>query len=230
MHATRNTNTGGREEATGADYAAPDATGRPPARSAFAARRLPGTPSPVITRQERGSKGRKGRGAQAFEKTTTCAQMSSPVMVGEAGVEPAWADGPGDFKSPRPDSQAFAGALVTNSDSRRAAHLQRAEQNAAPNTDLPTDLTQVTTAWPALPKHIKAAILALIQTAAGTVGVLVFVCLECEHKGNRPSEAVRGDLGDEWANPTPEGAQTRYGPTVTAWGDPGGRNGGDDEG
>jgi len=43
--------------------------------------------------------------------------------------------------------------------------LQRAEQNAAADTDLPPDLTQVTTAWPALPQHIKAAILALIETA-----------------------------------------------------------------
>jgi hypothetical protein len=51
-------------------------------------------------RQRRRDRGRKGQGAQAFEKATTCAQMSSPVMVGEAGVEPAWADGPGDFKSP----------------------------------------------------------------------------------------------------------------------------------
>ena len=108
---------------------------------------------------------RNGRGAQAFEKATTCAQMSSPVMVGEAGVEPAWADGPGDFKSPPPDSQAFAGALVTNSDSPRAAHLQRAEQNAAADTDSPPDLTQVTTAWPDLPEHIKAAILTLVQSA-----------------------------------------------------------------
>ena len=118
---------------TGTDDAVPDPKVGCPARSAFAARRLPGT--------------------------------SSPVMVGEAGVEPAWADGPGDFKSPPPDSQAFAGAIVTNSGSRRAAHLQRTEQNAAADTDLPPDLTQVTTAWPDLPEHIKAAILTLVQSA-----------------------------------------------------------------
>jgi len=45
--------------------------------------------------------------------------------------------------------------------------LQRAERPDDPveAVSAPSDLTQVTTAWPALPKHIKAAILALVQTA-----------------------------------------------------------------
>ena len=43
---------------------------------------------------------RNGRGAQAFEKATTCAQMSSPVIVGEEGVEPSPGFARGDFKSP----------------------------------------------------------------------------------------------------------------------------------
>jgi len=86
--------------ATGTEDAAQGPTEGRPARSAFSARRLPRAPSPVMTPQERGSKGRKARGAQVLGKVATCGHLSSPVMVGEEGVEPSWAKGPGDFKSP----------------------------------------------------------------------------------------------------------------------------------
>jgi len=54
--------------ATATEDAAPDPTEGRPARSAFSARRLPEIPSPVITRQEQGLNGRKGRSAQALKK------------------------------------------------------------------------------------------------------------------------------------------------------------------
>jgi hypothetical protein len=49
-------------------------------------------------------------------------------------------------------------------DSRKSISTSQATQIDAPN--LPPDLAEVVTVWPELPEHIKAAIKALVQSAA----------------------------------------------------------------
>jgi len=71
--------------ATGTDDAVADPKGRRPARSAFAARRLLGTPKRAITCQDEGTDEDDAEGAQALANTTTCQDLSLPV-TGAPGV------------------------------------------------------------------------------------------------------------------------------------------------
>ena len=87
-------------------------------------------------------------------------------MVGEAGVEPAWADGPGDFKSPASPPQAFDNARVTDSAEPFSAHLQRAENRPQNTPEMPPDLAEVVAAWHHLPKAVEVGILATVRAAA----------------------------------------------------------------
>ena len=76
--------------ATGTDNVVPHADAAPQtpgARSAFSARRLPGTPKRAITCQDEKPDEEKGEGAQVFENTTTCAHSPSHAGGGPPGIQ-----------------------------------------------------------------------------------------------------------------------------------------------
>jgi hypothetical protein len=65
--------------------------------------------------------------------------------------------------------------LAANTSGESPARVARrvAQKDPKPNLDFPStlpvpdpDLTRILDAWPALPQHIKAAVLALVQTSA----------------------------------------------------------------
>ena len=89
-----------------------------------------------------------------------------PGVVGETGIEPVWAFGPGDFKSPASPPQAFDNSQLTQTAPAPSAPFQRAGQDTAPAADLPPDLAQVAAAWQHLPEAVKAGILAMVSAAS----------------------------------------------------------------
>jgi len=75
----------------------------------------------------------------------------------------------GDFKSPRLAPQAFDNSQVTQTASDLSApgaarHRPEAQTPHSVEAQTPPDLDRVVAAWPGLPEHIKAAVLALVKT------------------------------------------------------------------
>jgi len=144
------------------DVAAPTPPTPQQARSAFAARRRPGTPTPAMTRQDKGSEGRDDEGVVSGAGVATCEHLSTHDNGATSGIR---TPNPRFTKAVPRIRKSREAKEIRKAEERLAAHLQRAEDRPQNTLEMPPDLAEVAAAWPCLADHIKKAIHTLVRTA-----------------------------------------------------------------